>query len=248
MNQVWNPTVYARDARFVPELAADVLEWLRPQLGERILDLGCGDGALTKRIAASGCEVVGVDASPHMVEAAVREGLDARLIDGHDLRFDDEFDAVFSNAALHWMKRPEQVVAGVRNALRKGGRFVGEFGGHGNIAGVMEGLRPALQERGLAFDELNPWYFPTEQEYRGKLESASMRVHDCRLVPRPTTLDTDLVAWLRVFARTFTDVLPDSERELFLKDVSARCESRLRDPDGQWRVDYVRLRFVATKA
>lgn len=106
----------------------------------------------------------------------------------------------------------------------------------------------ALAERGLAFDDLSPWYFPTDQEYRAHLEGAAMRVHECRLVPRPTALSTDLVAWLRVFARTFTEVLPESDRDVFLRDVSAGCESRLQARDGQWHVDYVRLRFVATKA
>lgn len=139
MNQVWNPTAYARDARFVSELAGDVIDLLAPQVGERILDLGCGEGALTKRLAASGCEVVGIDASPEMVEAAVGGGLDARLMDGHSLSFDAEFDAVFSNASLHRMKKPDQVIAGVRRALKNGGRFVGEFGGHGNIAVVVHG-------------------------------------------------------------------------------------------------------------
>lgn len=248
MNQVWDPAAYARDARFVPELAGDVVALLAPQVGERILDLGCGDGALTKRIADSCCEVIGVDASPAMVETAMGKGVDARVMDGHDLRFDEEFDAVFSNASLHWMKEPERVIAGVRKALKKGGRFVGELGGDGNIAVVMEGLRTALRERGLAFDALNPWYYPTDQEYRARLERAEMRVQECRLIPRPTPLATDLVAWLRIFARKFTEALPEADREEFLEDVSRRCESRLRDSGGRWQVDYVRLRFAAIKA
>ena len=247
MNQAWNPTAYARDARFVFDLAGDVVALLAPRVGERILDLGCGEGALSQKFVDSGCEVVGIDASPEMVKAAVAAGLDARLMDGHSLTFDGEFDAVFSNASLHWMKQPDRVIAGVRRALKKGGRFVGEFGGCGNIAVVMRALRIALDERGLALDDLMPWYFPTDQEYRRRLEKAAMRVHECRLVPRRTVLSTDLVTWLRIFARTFTEPLPESERDVFLRDVSARCESHLRDPNGQWNVDYVRLRFVATK-
>jgi SAM-dependent methyltransferase len=247
MNQSWNPTAYATDARFVFELAGDVVSLLAPQVGERILDLGCGNGALSRKLVDSGCQVVGVDASPEMVEAAVGAGLDARLMDGHSLTFDGEFDAVFSNASLHWMKQPDRVIAGVRRALKRGGRFVGEFGGHGNIAVVMEALRIELRERGFGFDDVSPWYFPTDQEYRTRLEAAALRVGECRLVPRPTALSTDLVAWLRVFARTFMEALPESDHDAFLADVSARCESRLRDRNGQWHVDYVRLRFTATK-
>jgi trans-aconitate methyltransferase len=247
VSQSWNPTAYARDARFVSDLARDVVELLAPRAGERILDLGCGDGALTRRLVEAGCEVVGVDASPEMIQAAVDTGLDARLMDGHSLSFGAEFDAVFSNASLHWMKRPGEVIAGVRKALKMGGRFVGEFGGHGNIAVVSQALRGALEGRGLSFDELSPWYFPTDGEYRSRLEKSSMRVLECRLVSRPTPLATDLVAWLRIFARTFLQVVPESERDGFLEEVSARCESQLRSPEGQWSVDYVRLRFAAQK-
>src|SRR5690606_30524386 len=134
--------------------------------GERILDLGCGDGVLTREIAERGCEVVGVDSSPEMVEAARALGTDARLMDGHCLSFESEFNAVFSNAALHWMNRPDEVLEGVARALKPGGRFVGEFGGDGNIREVLRGIRGALGDRGVDFDRLNPWYFPTAEEYR----------------------------------------------------------------------------------
>src|SRR5580692_6557745 len=134
MAQTWNAECYEKNARFVTDLGMPAVELLAPQPGERILDLGCGDGVLTKKLADMGCIMVGVDASPQFVAAARKSGVDARLMEGQNLTFDSEFDAVISNAALHWMKPPEKVIAGVRKALKPGGRFVGEFGGKGNIA------------------------------------------------------------------------------------------------------------------
>ena len=133
--QAWDRLAYAQNARFVADLGAPVLDLLAPRPGERILDLGCGDGALTHRIATAGAHVVGCDASPALLAAAAARGLPVHLADGRALPFSNEFDAVFSNAALHWMRHPEAVVAGVRRALRPGGRFVGEFGGHGKRRG-----------------------------------------------------------------------------------------------------------------
>ena len=137
--QTWNPDQYARNAGFVPALGLPVVELLDPQPGERILDLGCGDGVLTEKLASLGCQVVGVDSSAAQVAAAQARGLDARVVDAHELPFEAEFDAVFSNAALHWMRQPEAVIAGVWRALEPGGRFVGELGGAGNIAPVLDG-------------------------------------------------------------------------------------------------------------
>lgn len=211
------------------------------------MDLGCGDGDLTRRLVERGCRVVGVGSSPEMVEAARKLGLDARLMDGHELAFDNEFDAVFSNAALHWMKEPDRVIAGVVRALKPGGRFVGEFGGHGNIETLLRGIREALARRGIDFESLNPWYFPTAEEYRQRLEAQGFEVTFCTLIPRPTPLTTDLSGWLAVFAGTFLNALPEAERPAFLQDVTERCGDRLFDAErGRW-VDYVRLRFAAYK-
>src|SRR5271167_971148 len=135
-NQSWHPDAYARNARFVSDLGAPVVELLAPRAGERILDLGCGDGALTLKLAAIGCDVVGIDSSAPQIEAARRLGLDARVADGERLAF----DAVFSNAAIHWMKPPDDVIAGVWRALRSGGRFVGEFGGYGCVETIKRAL------------------------------------------------------------------------------------------------------------
>ena len=192
----WDAGRYATNARFVAELAAPVVELLAPRPGERILDLGCGDGALSEQLAALGSEVVGVDSGPAMVEAARARGLDARLMDGQALSFEAEFDAVFSNAALHWMRAPDAVIAGVRRALRPGGRFVGEFGGHGNVAAITVALVAVLAARGADGSGAIPWYFPTADAYAGKLKCHGLLVERIELIPRPTRLPTDMAGWL----------------------------------------------------
>ena len=161
MTQRWDPNRYATSARFVAELGEPLIGLLAPKPGERILDLGCGDGALTEKIVATGATVVGVDASAEMVVAARARGLDARVMDGQSLGFDHEFDAVLSNAALHWMRQPDAVLKGVRRALKPGGRLVAEFGGAGNVASVAEALIEALGRRGIDGRALVPWYYPT---------------------------------------------------------------------------------------
>ena len=147
--QTWDPEGYAKNARFVSDLGGPVVELLAPRAGERVLDLGCGDGALTAKLAAMGCEVVGVDSSAQQIAAARALGLDARVVDCQNLAFDSEFDAVFSNAALHWMKRPDDVIAGVWRALKPGGRFVAEFGGFGCVVKIRTALIAALNRRGI---------------------------------------------------------------------------------------------------
>src|SRR5262249_45450250 len=159
--QTWDPNRYARHARFVSDLGAPVLELLAPQAGERILDLGCGDGALTEKIVSMGCSVVGVDGSSPQADAARQRGLDVYVMDAQRLSFKGEFDAVFSNAALHGMKQPDDVIRGVWRALKRNRRFVAEFGGHGCVATIVKALYVALQHRGIDGDSVNPWYFPT---------------------------------------------------------------------------------------
>ena len=162
--QTWNSDNYANNARFVSDLGAPVLDLLAPKPGERILDIGCGDGALTQKIVAAGSDVVAIDHSPSQVAAARKLGLDAHVMDATHLIYADEFEGVFSNAALHWIKPPEAVVAGVATALKPGGRFVGEFGGYGNVSKIREASIAALNARGLDGEAANPWYFPTAEE------------------------------------------------------------------------------------
>jgi len=246
-SQSWDPDAYARHARFVSDLGAPVVELLAPRAGERILDLGCGDGALTKRLAAAGCDVVGVDASAPQVEAARRLGLDARVADGERLAFDREFDAVFSNAAIHWMRPPDDVIAGVWRALRPGGRFVGEFGGDGCVATIKRALIAALQRRGIDGDALNPWYFPTVEDYSARLARRGFTIRYIALIPRPTPLPTEINGWLETFAQSFMAPLADNDRPGFIDEVREALQPDLCDGGGKWFADYVRLRFAADK-
>ena len=162
--QRWQADDYAVKGRFVSDLARPVLDLLAPLKGERILDLGCGDGVLTQEIAARGADVLGADLSEELLAAAAAKGLKVQKVDGHALPFEDEFDAVFTNAALHWMRRPELVIAGVRRALRPRGRFAGEFGGHGNVAAIATAIRAVGALHGGDPDKVAPWFFPSVAE------------------------------------------------------------------------------------
>ena len=245
--QNWDPDSYARNARFVSDLGAPVLELLAPQPCERILDLGCGDGALTARLAAIGCSVVGVDGSEAQVEACRRLGLDARLGDGERLNFDAEFDAVFSNAAIHWMKRPDDVIAGVSRALKAGGRFVAEFGGYGCVEKIKRALIASLASRGIDGERLNPWYFPTVEDYSARLVRGGFAIRYIALIPRPTPLPTEINGWLETFAQTFMAPLEAGARAGFVDEVRESLRPDLCGADGKWFADYVRLRFAADK-
>jgi trans-aconitate methyltransferase len=246
--QSWDPDRYGKNARFVADMGAQVLDLLAPKPDERIVDLGCGDGALTLKMSRLGCDVVGIDSSPEQIAAARRLGLDVRVADAEKLEFSSEFDAVFSNAALHWMKRADNVIAGVSAALKPGGRFVGELGGQGCVRTIRSALVAALRRRGIDGESRVPWYFPAPGDYATRLERGGFRVDSIALFPRPTPLPGDVVGWLETFGESFTSALPQASREEYLEEVRAALEPSLRDATGTWIADYVRLRFVATKA
>jgi trans-aconitate methyltransferase len=246
MPQTWNASQYAKQGRFVADLAGGVFELLAAKPGERILDLGCGDGALTAKIASTGAEVVGVDSSASMVEAAQALGLDARLLSGDQLQFDREFDAVFSNAALHWMRNQDAVLTGVHRALKPGGRFVVEMGGHGNIAAIRVALAGVLRRWNLNAYDMDNNFFPTPDEYRGRLEKAGFAIDQIALIPRLTPLpETGMQGWLETFRRGLLDQLPPDRRETAIEEAVALLEPVLCDDKGAWTADYVRLRFRA---
>jgi SAM-dependent methyltransferase len=246
LQQSWSAAGYDRNARFVSDLGEEILGWLAPKPDERILDLGCGDGALTQRIVEAGASVVGVDASAELLRAARERGLDAREMDGHALTFSREFDAVFSNAALHWMTKPEKVLRGVAAALKPGGRFVAEFGGHGNVAAIVTALRSAAQASGGDAALAHPWFFPTAAEYEALLTEAGFACRRIELIPRPTRLPTGIEGWLLTFRKPFFDQFPQPEREAALQHAIDLLRPSLCDITGAWTADYVRLRVAAT--
>lgn len=246
-NQRWAAQDYVKSFAFVPQLGLPVLDLLGPLRGERILDLGCGDGALTEKIADAGASVLGVDASPEMIDEALARGLDAHVVAGEDLAVENEFDAVFSNAALHWMKQPQRVAANVFRALKPGGRFVGELGGFGNCAAVRAALHQAIARRGRDPLALSPWYFPSADDYRLVLEEAGFRVDQINLFPRQTRLSGSLAQWLDMFGQSFFSGLDEGTANAVKREVEDVVEPILRDSSGAWFVDYVRLRFAALK-
>jgi trans-aconitate methyltransferase len=244
-SQYWNPEQYAENARFVSDLGMPVVKLLSPQPGESILDLGCGDGALTIKLVEFGCKVVGVDSSAEMVTAAKSRGLTAHVMYGQSLQFTHEFDAVFSNAALHWMRNPERVIAGVWQALKPGGRFVGELGGDGNVSAIVTAIESALSARGMT--AASPWFFPRPEEYRRLLEAGGFALESIALFPRPTPLPGDVGGWLETFAQPYTSALLKAERKDFISEVVEALRPVLCNANGNWEADYVRLRFSATK-
>ncbi len=246
----WSAARYAANARFVSDLGAPALDLLAPQPGERILDLGCGDGALTARIAAAGADVLGVDASADMVAAARAGGLNAVLGRGEALAeaigAGQGFDAVFSNAALHWMTDPDAVIAGVARALLPGGRFVAEFGGHGNVAAIRVALIAALRmEAGVETDLRSIWYFPTIDEHAARLRAAGFSLREIALIPRPTPVAAGIEAWIETLAAPALALAPPERRAAVVAAAQAMAAPALRDASGAWTADYVRLRFAA---
>lgn len=248
----WNAGLYDARHSFVWQFGADLIDLLGPQAGERILDVGCGTGHLTAKLAAAGARATGIDSSPEMIREARKNypDLEFMVADAKDFHFDEPFDAVFSNAALHWVREPERVVQCISDALAPGGRFVAELGGKGNVEKLIGALRKASAELGSPLEESAlPWYFPSVAEYASLLEAHGLEVTFATLFDRLTTLDegeAGLGNWIRMFGASFTSGLaPERQQELI-----RRVESHLREEcfrDGSWHLDYRRLRIVAWK-
>ncbi len=247
-NQPWVAADYAENAAFVPALGAPVLALLNPKAGERILDLGCGDGVLTEKLVAAGASVLGTDIEDDMLDAARARGLDVRKGDGQRLDFAAEFDAVFTNAALHWMPDQAAVAAGVFRALKPGGRYVGECGGFGNIASLRAGIRAVATSRGYTVPDETQVY-QTAQAYTAVLAAAGFTAIDAQIIPRQTPLPTGITGWLKTFRSGFLDTIgvPHADQPEFAQAVEDFLAPLLRDPAGHWVADYVRLRFSAKK-
>ncbi|MBI1397191.1 MAG: methyltransferase domain-containing protein [Betaproteobacteria bacterium] len=244
----WNAELYRDAHSFVWNHGQSLLSVLDPQSGEDILDVGCGTGELTREIADHGATVTGVDKSAAMIAAAKDRfpGVVFRVEDATALPFEGEFDAVFSNAALHWVREPEAAARSIARALRPGGRFVAECGGFGNVAALERAFSVALRENaGSSFR--SPWYFPKLGEYASLLERVGFEVSAASLFDRPTLLagHNGLRDWYRMFLSDWFDVLDVDTIERVIRTAEKLCEDRYRD--GSWTADYRRLRVVARR-
>lgn len=248
----WDAELYDNQHAFVSNFGANLVELLSPQPGEYILDLGCGTGHLTEKIASLGAEVLGIDSAESMLIQARNHypHLKFELADATNLQFTEEFDAVFSNAVLHWIKQPQKVIDGIYRSLKSGGRFVAEFGGKGNVQKIVAAIYKVMNAAGYSLEESeNPWYFPSIGEYGTLLEKEGFELTFASLFERPTVLDDSkkgMQNWIKMFGNNFLAVLPDDQQN----EILAEIEKQLR-PDlyqnGTWFADYKRIRVIAKK-
>jgi trans-aconitate methyltransferase len=248
----WNAELYDDKHSFVFQYGESLLELLNAKPGEQVLDLGCGTGHLTNDIAKHGASVVGMDASKEMIAKAKYEypGIDFRVDDAASFSVEEPFDAVFSNAALHWVKRADDAIKCVFDALKPGGRFVVDMGARGNVKLMIAAIKVVLEKHGHTFSEtLIPWYFPSLGEYSTKLETAGFRVTFAAHFDRPTLLQDGrqgVEKWLKMFCMPFFEGIAETEQEQLMSEVTDLLEPAY-NKDGNWYSDYVRLRFVAFK-
>jgi 2-isopropylmalate synthase len=244
----WKPDLYKKSAAFVSQMALDLVDLLEPKESERVLDLGCGDGTLALEISKRGSIVEAVDLSANMVKAAKKRGVNAKVMSATNLAFNNNrFDAIFSNAVLHWVLEPKVAIKNINKALKSGGRFVAEFGGKGNVEKIVEAIREVFN-RHIEFGEFRDiWYFPSANEYKELLEEQSFRVEFIKLIPRPTPID-DISNWLELFTNGFTVNLTIEQKEIFKKEVKELLKESLYSKKDGWVADYVRLRVKAIKS
>lgn len=240
----WQADKYQNHAGFVSNLASPVVELLNPLKDEKILDLGCGEGALALQIQALGAKVVGIDSSREMVASACDKGVEAYVMDATNIQLNQKYDAVFSNAVLHWIKQPAEVLTEIKRVLKPNGRFIAEFGGEGNIRSLTEAMASAFNENPSFGEFENPWFFPSVDEYRRLLVAAGFDVQTIELIQRPTKID-DVANWLQVFANGIISHLGELEKQAFIADLRSRLKPDLYSEDRGWVVDYVRLRVSA---
>jgi len=248
----WNAELYDNKHAFVSQYGEGVLELLDVKPGERILDLGCGTGDLAKLIWEHGADILGIDASPDMIAKAKAKypELDFSVGNGTDFHFDELFDAVFTNAVLHWIHDADGVIKSVYNVLKTGGRFVGEFGGKDNNKLMLAAASTVLNKYGyIKGDVIIPWYFPSTAEYASRLEAGGFRVTFTSHFDRPTLLQDGrdgMVRWFDMFGSSLFQKIPAAELTQILNEITDLLQPT-NEVDGEWYADYKRLRFVAVK-
>jgi trans-aconitate methyltransferase len=249
-NNIWNPVSYERNHAFVWQYGQDLVQLLNPQPQERILDLGCGTGQLTAQLAAAGAEVTGLDQSPEMIAQAKANypEIAFSIADARQFQVAHPFDAVFSNATLHWILKPDAAISCIHRALKPRGRFVAEFGGKGNVQTIISALNQALNDLSLLALR-HPWYFPSVSDYTTRLEQQGFEVVQAQLFDRPTRLEAGeagLANWLQMFANSQLDLLTPDQQAQVIDSVETQLRPILYQA-GTWIADYRRLRVVAVR-
>jgi len=251
-NNTWNSSLYDKKHDFVFKYGEYLVQMLTPQEGERILDVGCGTGYLTNLIAASGAMVTGMDNSINMIAKARNEypHLPFRLASVTDFRFEEPFDALFSNAVLHWVTEKEQAIQNMYNNLKPGGRLVLEMGGKGNVQLIMRALKNALIAYGFPQNaEREIWYYPSLSEYTSLLEKQGFRVTYAAHYNRETELkdaQNGIRDWVNMFCSALLEGIDEQTKENILENAQETL--RLTQFRNQkWYADYKRLRVVAIK-
>lgn len=229
------------------QLGAEVVDALSPQPQEEILDLGCGDGQLSQQIEQAGAKVIGVDNNLAMVEAACEKGIEVVHQDGQALRFNAQFDAVFSHASLHYMQNYHAALSGVYRSLKPGGRFVGELGGVGNLSIIEDAINAFFTLNPRYGQYQSPWFFPTQEQFNQLLVAHGFSVERCELMARPTLIKAGIRAWLNVFASDALVLIPIAEHDAFFDQIETMVRPRLFSPTLGWQADYMRIRFIAHK-
>ena len=248
----WNASLYDGSHKFVSQYGQGILSYLDPKPAERILDLGCGTGDLTKEIFFSGAGVIGVDSSAEMITTAKSKFPEIAFhqMDARELKFDVRFDAIFSNAVLHWIPEKEEVIKNMFSILKENGRIVLEFGGKGNNQGMLDALKEVFKKRGYPHNaQIDPWYFPSIGEYATELEKQNFRVLKAEHFDRNTPLDgkDGIRNWFLMFGdNLFVNILPE-ERETILNEVQDKLAAT-HFANGVWNADYKRIRIVAVKS
>ncbi|WP_253701244.1 trans-aconitate 2-methyltransferase [Bacillus sp. FJAT-29814] len=247
----WNAALYDSKHSFVSALGESLVELLAPKKGERILDLGCGTGDLAKQLSDCGVDVIGVDNSENMVVQAKSKypHIHFAVKDATDLGYCNEFDAVFSNAVLHWVKPPEQALNSIYKSLKDGGRFVAEFGGKGNVQTITDEIIKKIGQEGIAFKKEHfPWFYPSIAEYSTLMEEAGFRVTFAQHFDRPTKLDGEngLRNWIDMFGMSLLEAIPFDKKEWIISNVENNLKEVLYN-DSHWLADYKRIRIIGVK-
>eukprot|EP00210_Caulerpa_lentillifera_P006356 g6071.t1 len=247
MSDLWQAEAYSKEIAYVYEQATPVLELLNAKPGDRILDLGCGTGELARLLSEAGCTVIGVDSSPSMAKLARAKNIDVRVLNAHEMNFRNEFDGVFSNYALHWMKKdPRRVIQNVKSSLRPGGKFVGEIAAMNCVSAVFEPVRTVFERRGLSFEKRNPWFLPTMKQYKRVLESEGFHVDHISLRVRDIPLPNGPISWLKLLGHDFFRGIDDETKQQLYEEIAAEI-SPFRTNDGdEFLLDCVGIVFSAT--